>query len=624
VKNLAAMNILLVLAATCAFLSFPSAQAQTVGTWTNAEAMPTPRFDLAVVALDGKIYAIGGRSGLNLANLNANEQYNSQTKTWTKMAVLPNPQSRCVATAYNGKIYDFSSGLIQIYNPQTNQWTTKPFSPGNQWIGTANEVNGKIYLLGGGQNYNSVQVYDPTTNSLTAKTSCPQHIADHAAVALDNKIYVMESTFPQLTGGVPVSHSLTLIYDTSRDTWSYGASSPINVQFPAIAEANVSGLPVIYLFGGSPQDFSATIPPPASTYVQIYHPNSNSWTTGASLPTIRAHGGAAVVDNKIYVIGGTHSGTYLTAMQPQLIGITNIDPNTGSAQGVWGSPVPTKCLVSVEESTNQAYVFEQQAISTPTRTPTLTLPPSTTISKEQAVQIALQKAQTSTVLLPLDNTSQASGLAVNPIPKQVAKQLDIDIRYKWLITFNVDFSSPVGNYRSGTIGFMVAADTGEIEHFNVLDSQSMAGMGLELQVLDPSAPTLTPAFSPSPTVTPSPTSSPSPSPKFSPTQEPTTVPTPSPSAPQPKIENITLHRNIKNPQQIDYNFSINEEVSLITYTLDNQANTTTAGNFTLYNLSNGNHNLTLYVTDLRETRHNITLHLKCLNRTKKRSLQTQY
>jgi N-acetylneuraminic acid mutarotase len=380
VKNLSALNILLllVLTATCAFLSFPSAKAQTVGTWTNNELMPTPRLDLAVVALDGKIYAIGGRSGLNLANLNANQQYNPQTKTWTKMADLPNPQSRCVATVYNGKIYVFGSNSIQIYSPQTNQWTTKPFSPGSQWIGTANEVDGKIYLLGGGQNYNSVQMYDPTTDSLTAKTSCLQRIADHSAVVLGDKIYIMDSTFPQLTGGVPVSHSLTLIYDTSRDIWSYGASSPINVQFPAIATANVSGSPVIYLFGGSPQDFSAAIPPPASNYVQIYHPNSDSWTTGASLPTIRAHGGAAVVDNKVYVIGGAHSTTYITAMQPQLIGITNIDPTTHKGQGVWGSPVPTQCLVSVEESTNQGYVFAQQAIQTLTQSPTPILTPTPT------------------------------------------------------------------------------------------------------------------------------------------------------------------------------------------------------------------------------------------------------
>jgi hypothetical protein len=171
-------------------------------------------------------------------------------------------------------------------------------------------------------------------------------------------------------------------------------------------------------------------------------------------------------------------------------------------------------------------IFQVQANPTPTPTP------PTTISREQAVQIALQKAQTITVLLPVDNTSHASGLTVNPIPKQVLLAMDIDIRYKWLITFNVNFASPVGNYRSGTIGFMIAADTGEIEHFNVLDSQSMAGMGLELQIVESNTLAMTPAFSPSPTATPSPTYTPSPSPTYSPTQEPTTEPSPSPSIPE--------------------------------------------------------------------------------------------
>jgi hypothetical protein len=100
--------------------------------------------------------------------------------------------------------------------------------------------------------------------------------------------------------------------------------------------------------------------------------------------------------------------------------------------------------------------------------------------------------------------------------------------------------------------------------------------------------------------TPAPTElAPTPTPTFGATPSATPLVSPSPSAPpsQVKIENVSTHWNIKNPQQIDYNFSLNEEVSLITYALDNQANVTTTGNFTLYNLSNGNHNLTLYVTE---------------------------
>jgi hypothetical protein len=45
------------------------------------------------------------------------------------------------------------------------------------------------------------------------------------------------------------------------------------------------------------------------------------------------------------------------------------------------------------------------------------------------------------------------------------------------------------------------------------------------------------------------------------------------------------------------NFSINEPVSQITYSLDGQENVTIAGNTTLADLSAGTHNVTVYAWD---------------------------
>ncbi len=64
-----------------------------------------------------------------------------------------------------------------------------------------------------------------------------------------------------------------------------------------------------------------------------------------------------------------------------------------------------------------------------------------------------------------------------------------------------------------------------------------------------------------------------------------------------KITNVHTIWSIEHPGQVQFNFTVAEKPLLITYSLDNQANTVVSGNFTLTNLTNGSHNVTLYVTD---------------------------
>lgn len=71
-----------------------------------------------------------------------------------------------------------------------------------------------------------------------------------------------------------------------------------------------------------------------------------------------------------------------------------------------------------------------------------------------------------------------------------------------------------------------------------------------------------------------------------------------------RIENIseTIHyggypTNSGNPTIANISFSVSGEPSLITYSLDNQANITITGNFTITNPTFGNHNLTVYAID---------------------------
>ncbi|WP_286216698.1 Kelch repeat-containing protein [Demequina sediminis] len=105
-------------------------------------------------------------------------------------------------------------------------------------------------------------------------------------------------------------------YDTVARTWTEVAPLPgAAVENPAIA--SVGGK--LYAFGGSTAPFSGAVSNAAS-----FDPATGAWTSLPPMPTARGGAGAAVVDGKIYVVGGMDaSGTSLATVEI-------FDPATGS------------------------------------------------------------------------------------------------------------------------------------------------------------------------------------------------------------------------------------------------------------------------------------------------------
>ncbi len=127
-------------------------------TWSfPAPPMPTPRFGLAAVSLNGKIYAIGGSSnGVN--GLSVVEVYDPVANTWsTAAAPMPTASFGLAADAVNGKIYamgglgngGISGGAAEMYDPVANTWSTEANMPTARYLLAAADANGLIYAIGG-------------------------------------------------------------------------------------------------------------------------------------------------------------------------------------------------------------------------------------------------------------------------------------------------------------------------------------------------------------------------------------------------------------------------------------------------------------------------------------------
>ena len=134
------------------------AENDPTGLWLKAARLPTPRDHLAAGAVDGKIYAIGGRLAIDFGrNVDANEEFDPGADRWTKRAPLPTARSGIAAAVLGGRVYIFggegSGGTFdenEVYSPQTDSWETMPPMPTARHGLAAAVVGDTIYVMGGG------------------------------------------------------------------------------------------------------------------------------------------------------------------------------------------------------------------------------------------------------------------------------------------------------------------------------------------------------------------------------------------------------------------------------------------------------------------------------------------
>lgn len=177
--------------------------------------------------------------------------------------------------------------------PDEDYWETVEPTP-FQGVHGAVVLNGKIYAVG--HTTNPIYEYDPATGIWTFKTQVPTSRDYFATAALQNKIYIIGGT----TGSEPphgdaITCSLNQAYDLKTGTWENKASMPTSRN--QIEAAVVNGK--IYVMGGRTAGPYSTV-----NATEIYDPVTDTWTIGAPMIYPVTSFATAVVDDKIYIIGG--------------------------------------------------------------------------------------------------------------------------------------------------------------------------------------------------------------------------------------------------------------------------------------------------------------------------------
>ncbi len=273
------------------------------GEWTAKSDMPTARFGLSAEAVNGKIYAIGGANASSI--LGMVEEYDPATDTWSPKTDMPTIRKGMATSVVNGKIYVFggsnlartSLATVEEYDPATDTWTAKSDMSFRRSGSAAVTISGKIYVIGGwglphGDDsqldfLSAIEVYDPATDIWQQHTDAPSGNGNFGFTSVNGKIYVVGGTNPR---------SETWEYDPATEVWTAKAAMIFPSHF--LSASNFGGK--LYAIGGSTE---------ATEAVRVYDPELDTWNSllESPMPTARGSLATAIVDGKIYAIGG-HTG----------------------------------------------------------------------------------------------------------------------------------------------------------------------------------------------------------------------------------------------------------------------------------------------------------------------------
>jgi N-acetylneuraminic acid mutarotase len=143
-------------------------------TWTTKAPMPTTRETRGTngPVVNGIVYVIGGTQPGFCTNVN--EAYNPATNSWTTLAGMPEARCHLAVAALNGLVYaiggtntsgSFLYTTIDVYNPVTNMWSTAAPMPTGRTDLAAAAVNGILYAVGGGNGsvcgLSTLEAYNP-------------------------------------------------------------------------------------------------------------------------------------------------------------------------------------------------------------------------------------------------------------------------------------------------------------------------------------------------------------------------------------------------------------------------------------------------------------------------------
>ena len=166
--------------------------------------MPGPLSHPGAVALDGKIYVVGGfLRNVHLDAQDAVFEYDVAADRWRTLPKLASPRGSVGVAALNGKIHAIGGrdvnrvtlALHDVFDPKVGKWSPLAPLPRARDHAAVIAVDGRIHVIGGrfdtpAENTALHDVYDPATNAWTPAAPLPAPRSGGAVVLYRDFILV--------------------------------------------------------------------------------------------------------------------------------------------------------------------------------------------------------------------------------------------------------------------------------------------------------------------------------------------------------------------------------------------------------------------------------------------------
>ena len=348
------------------------------GTWTNITALPTAVAYASGVAYGGQFYVFDGAPSGSWVTVPP-QVYDPTNNSWSSLAADPVARADAAAGVISNKIYvaegwiQANAGLrttaLEIYDPAADSWTAGASSLVPRGTSATAVVGGKLYITGGAGNFfvgdiATLEIYDPNTDTWTNGTPIPVASEGAVGAAINGKFYVVGGYIRPAGLGVGIATTNVFIYDPTSDTWTSGAPLPSPRQFAVGGVINGS----LYITGGDNADGT-------NNPVVVYDPVANTWSSSVADPLLHPTAAAAVVNGELFVAGGSVSGNSISTAEaftpsPQL----NIAPFGNQSVLFWCASATNYVLQSTTNLVSPNWVTASDAVPVIAVTVSNTLP----------------------------------------------------------------------------------------------------------------------------------------------------------------------------------------------------------------------------------------------------------
>lgn len=270
-------------------------------TWTVAPSLISPRGHLSALRMNDALYAFGGTDGHDPLPIDVTDvtRFDLKRNVWEKMAPMPLSVSHVepstmvydrYALLVGGRSLSQGRGNrddIRRFDPETARWLHLGHLP-KPFLGGISFAVGDTLFAGMGAEWENVaknlNIWRRTIrNAWWTGTALPMPLGEVAAGVIGDALFVVGDGSRE-----------TLRYDFARGDWTVLSAAQRPAPGDHHAAEVVNGK--LVLLGGF-GNLSEGV-------VQMFDPVANRWTLGPKMPFAAGSSASAVINGKIYVVGG--------------------------------------------------------------------------------------------------------------------------------------------------------------------------------------------------------------------------------------------------------------------------------------------------------------------------------